>query len=80
MEKKTRHKRITAKYWDALEEGTRFRALRKACSNLPENVLLDYAMMKAKDMGFVFEIVKRQSFQTSPDSHYKIEVCGWSMM
>ena len=61
---------MTQKYWNSLSEDSRFRALRKVCSNFPDSVNRDYAKQKAKDLGFVWDLIVRHVKQTT-DPHYK---------
>lgn len=64
-------KKITMKYWDSLEEGSRYRALRKVFSNFPDSVNKDYAKEKAKDLDWMWDIIQRHVKQPLDDSHYK---------
>jgi RNAse (barnase) inhibitor barstar len=63
-------KKITMKYWDSLPEDSRYRALRKVLSNFSDETNHQYAKEKAKDLDFVWDIIKRHVKQPI-DSHYK---------
>lgn len=52
-------KKMTKKYWDSLEEGSRYRALRKVFSNFPDDVNREYAKEKAKNLDWMWEIIIR---------------------
>ncbi len=64
-------KQITMKYWDSLSEGSRYRALRKVFSNFPDDVNHDYAKEKARDLDWMWEIIKRHVKQPTIETHYK---------
>lgn len=64
-------KKITMKYWDSLEEGSRYRALRKVFSNFPDSSNHQYAKEKAKDLDWMWGIIQRHVKQPIGESHYK---------
>jgi len=64
-------KRITQRYWNSLEEGSRYRCLRKVLSNFSDDTLHTYAKLKAREMGFVWEIVQSHVKQPIGENHYK---------
>lgn len=65
-------KKITMKYWNSLEEGSRFRALRKVFSNFPDSINHDYAKEKAKDLDdWIWQLIQRHVKQPIGEKHYK---------
>ncbi|MBQ0142820.1 MAG: hypothetical protein KBT06_08500 [Prevotellaceae bacterium] len=65
-------KKITMKYWDSLEEGSRFRALRKVFSNFPDSINRDYAKEKANKLDdWIWKIIQHHVKQPIGEKHYK---------
>lgn len=67
----TNKKKITKKYWDSLEEGSRYRALRKVFSNFSDETNKVNVKEKAKDLSFIWDIIVRHVKQPVGESHYK---------
>lgn len=68
----TDKKKITMKYWDSLEEGSRYRVLRKLFSNFPDGINHQNAKEKAKDLDdWIWKIIQRHVKQPVGESHYK---------
>jgi hypothetical protein len=63
-------KRITQAYWNNLPEDSRYRALRKVFSNFPDSSNKEYAMQKAKELGWMWEILVRHVKQPVGESYY----------
>lgn len=66
---------MTAKYWDSLEENTRYRALKAVLITFSESTLRSTAKEKAKEMDFIWEIVQKRVRMTN-DDYYPVCVNG----
>ncbi|MCQ2268151.1 MAG: hypothetical protein MJZ83_04700 [Bacteroidaceae bacterium] len=68
----TETKRITMKYWDSLEEGSRYRALRKVFSNFPDSINHQNAKEKAKNLDdWMWKIIQRHVKMPIGESYYR---------
>ena len=67
-------KKMTMKYWNSLEEGSRYRALRKVLSHFSDDSLKDLAKETAKGLGCLWQLVLLNVKRPVGDSHYKTVV------
>lgn len=76
----TDKKTITINYWDSLDKGSRLRALKAALPHFSDSTLRSYAEEKAKNLGRIWEVIKRTVKMPVGNSNYKTCVNGWWMM